>query len=1076
LKKGGAVDPDGHPTSFGRELNRFSALGSASAAVAIMYADRLSCVPEVMTILALLYEKALTGTRGLLLDRADWPDEWRFEAAERHRALASACEDEAELVLQVCAGWERSDVTAPPWSSSGARGDWARRWWVNDEVLRAAAESRREVLTALSPAMKEEVKRFVEPALVRRARGVIARAMAGLEHRREGDLFRPITAPPNGEGLAVLESSCLAGTPSDRVIPLFRRNPTVDDFHRISNLVAVEPWATEGLGGDVVPTSPEDAMRLLTLSSAHARPDTSKDVLGATMESWPAGLRALMTFAPVDGRLRVTELRQLCPPFPAPRAEADSDPAEGIAPQGTDVSEVETAVEADAAPELDTAWPARNSAIPDDEVLAKRAVLDSREVEAAEAACGVCRWCLAGMPEECATPSTGEDGPTVDLLEAWRQRATLRVDVSTPLVDSGDGALSDGWYEVVGYRITLTGEPVVVLRHDWRPPGDPRGPAVHPDLRPGEPVELVVGPTVRDHRDELLMFERADGLGRFLLREAPTSARRQDENGQIAVSLHRQYQGLLARLKLHKGATVVATAIPRKETGCYTVTFLDLLRQHLDASSEGHVEKFEVETKKGRMAVPFYPAVVTREANSRGYVEAQLLARDSTIGLVHGASFLTGESVGVEEPDKGTGILLRLSPATAVLSLRGVPLDPIRPIVDREPSLDLPLPDTDPYEEPDETTLEDAESSEAGLLALDKDEENTVGGVTSVLFARRPVPKYVARELCTVADAPAWSSSVWRFWAQSRHLNTNRAEPYRTGAPATDSIEFSAELREEASPPPRLSLEEAQERYPVGTTVDATVTGIGNGGARAWLRLPDGTKGTIVKGAAGSRGIADLREVLAVEAVVSAQVREVNYFKDAIQVELTMRDLVVPGSGLSLEEAQECYPAGTTVDATVTGFTRAQDRVFLALEDGTEAMVLKGDVGRGLVVRLSAVLARGDRLSGVVKAVSEHEGKPQVRMRLPSVNAPPLAAQLQECGLSVGSEVPGTVKNVVEYGLFVQVAEGVDNGLVHVSTLPGRSVLGFDVGTVVRVEILSAAENPKRAGAISLGLRYIGRV
>jgi len=138
--------------------------------------------------------------------------------------------------------------------------------------------------------------------------------------------------------------------------------------------------------------------------------------------------------------------------------------------------------------------------------------------------------------------------------------------------------------------------------------------------------------------------------------------------------------------------------------------------------------------------------------------------------------------------------------------------------------------------------------------------------------------------------------------------------------------------------------------------------------------------------------------------------------------------------------------------------------------------VLKGDVGRGLVVRLSAVLARGDRLSGVVKAVSEHEGKPQVRMRLPSVNAPPLAAQLQECGLSVGSEVPGTVKNVVEYGLFVQVAEGVDNGLVHVSTLPGRSVLGFDVGTVVRVEILSAAENPKRAGAISLGLRYIGRV
>ena len=71
-----------------------------------MYADRLGCVPEVATILALLHKKVLIGATGLLLDRPDWPDEWRFEASLRHRALRSACEDDAEFVLQLAAAWD----------------------------------------------------------------------------------------------------------------------------------------------------------------------------------------------------------------------------------------------------------------------------------------------------------------------------------------------------------------------------------------------------------------------------------------------------------------------------------------------------------------------------------------------------------------------------------------------------------------------------------------------------------------------------------------------------------------------------------------------------------------------------------------------------------------------------------------------------------------------------------------------------------------------------------------------------------------------------------------------------------
>ena len=53
LRTAGALDPTGDPTTFGKELSRLQVLGSTAAAMAVMYADRLACVPEVATILAL---------------------------------------------------------------------------------------------------------------------------------------------------------------------------------------------------------------------------------------------------------------------------------------------------------------------------------------------------------------------------------------------------------------------------------------------------------------------------------------------------------------------------------------------------------------------------------------------------------------------------------------------------------------------------------------------------------------------------------------------------------------------------------------------------------------------------------------------------------------------------------------------------------------------------------------------------------------------------------------------------------------------------------------------------------------
>ena len=883
LQKGGAVDQDGHPTSFGKELSRFSALGSASCAVAVMYADRLGCVPEVATLLALLHERPLTGPNALLMDRPQWPDEWRFEAACRHRAIASACEDDAELVLQLCAGWERADPGVPPWEPSQSRSLWARRWWINDEVLRTAAETRREILGSLSPAMKEEVKRFIEPALLRRARGAISRAMAGLEYRhvQSGTYQMVASSGADEEGLAILETSSTMTSFPDRMIPLTRRTTPADDVQRLSNIVVFEPWALEGM--DTRPTGPRDAMRLLALSARHARADTAKDVLGATIESWPAGRRMRVSFTCAsDGLRRVSGVHDLLEAFAGPDEQTVEEEVAAVVV----VDEDDTAPLEDAAPELDTSWPSLNPEEPDTEGLALRELLNSREIEAAEEACGSCPACLMGQPQDCSDKLADEPTPALDALAEWRERATLGIDVTAPLVEVRGGGLVDGsWYEVAGYRISQDLQPVVVLDEDWRVAGSTDAPGEHPDLVPGDIVQLVVGPKVRDHRDELRILNRADGRGRFLLREAHTAPRKQDEYGQLAVSLSRRHQGLLDRL--NEGVCLAATVVPRSQPGFVTATLLELLYQHFERGNSALMQRFEVAFRDGRRGeVPFYPAVVTSEPNRNHYVDVELLVRDSATGLVHGHAFAVAEGESAA-PSEGSPVWLRLSSEPAKLPLRGVRLDPIKALAEREPSLRIPEVDAEQLSDGDPTgETEQAVAGDDAAGASDAD----IGGLDTVLLSRRPVPRYVARSLVDLCDDRHWEHKVWRFWAQSRHLRGDREDPYRAGESAAP-VEYAAELRPEVPPAPVLTLDEARDIYRKGSAVEATVKNVADDGRRAWLYLADGTDATVASRAVGARGVVNLRGVLEDGVTLNAKVADVREHRGRIQVDLDLSDM-----------------------------------------------------------------------------------------------------------------------------------------------------------------------------------------
>lgn len=89
-----------------------------------------------------------------------------------------------------------------------------------------------------------------------------------------------------------------------------------------------------------------------------------------------------------------------------------------------------------------------------------------------------------------------------------------------------------------------------------------------------------------------------------------------------------------------------------------------------------------------------------------------------------------------------------------------------------------------------------------------------------------------------------------------------------------------------------------------------------------------------------------------------------------------------------------------------------------------------------------------------------------------SVSAPPtIASDVWHAAAAkhpVGSVVRGVVHNVTNYGLFVEIAAGID-GLVH-TTDPGLALLGVpDVGAEVNVRIDLFDSARRRVGLALVG-------
>ena len=1080
LRAGGAVDNDGHPTSFGKELTRFQGLGSTASAIAIMYADRLACVPEVATAIALLEDTRLIGQRGLLLDDFDWPDDWRLEAAERHRGLASLCDDDAELALVIMAAWERADPACPPWDDSPRRRDWARKWWVNHSVLLEAAAKRQDVLAALSPAMKEDVRRFVEPALISRARGVLTRAMAAniFTKSAEGE-YQPSSTLSTDREVAVetlptptqletpvgaasrrfaIEEDELVRPGAEHLVAMRRRESKFDN--RISSLVIAQEWAMTRLD-ERQPSSAVDAVRMLTLAAKYAPADAAKSAALRYLENWPVGQRFRLNLTTVGNAIRATAIEDPIPPFPRPRTREER----GVGPSN------KGAGRARARSRLAFGEEDRNGTTDDltteirleprrgynDEGSERAALLKADRETGVLQGCGQCFPCRDDRPEDCERQSVpAQPGRREDLVASWRSKVESDGDLARPrvVVDSEASFDSEGWYEVTGYVRDDDGY-IVKLRPDWRR-GRATNAGQHPDLKAGDPIEVRVGRLLRHHGGSLRAFDRTDGEGRFILAEAwGRYDSEQVRRREIAVSLHRGSTGLLDGLTPE--AVVTATVVPARAEGTLTITLLELLHQHWSKAQPGRGASNEVldRSRRNQRTEKVYTAVVESAPNANGYATARLLHQDSQLGVVHRFDFKVSPKqdknavdteasedeasiVDVPQFNPGDPIMIKLKSDRAQLDVSGLSIDRLRAIeakqagqitIDGLPTMDelFPKRASTSRGKPQARTGGAHQTDSEIENSIDEDELDEEDLAPSGTFVRakteKPLSRSAAVDLVDLNDEPDWPNEVWSFWARTHHLQVDDRAPILPGT-LTEVFEVAAKVRIETTTP------EAQQRarwasfiveHPVHSTVDCVVKSLSGGGVS--VELADGIEGFIPKGELSwASRVTHPDQVVAVGDRLFALLQSVS--EPPAKPQLSVKAL----KSDPFEGFKESFPPGSRVSGVIDG--RIEHFVFVDLGGDVDGSIHISELDHLHVSTAETFSEIGATIEVEVLSFDDEARKVGLS-RKKTLPHPYIVYKAQH---AVGDKVEVTVERVSKTHVNVRHSNGAP-GVIHVSNL-----------------------------------------
>jgi small subunit ribosomal protein S1 len=245
------------------------------------------------------------------------------------------------------------------------------------------------------------------------------------------------------------------------------------------------------------------------------------------------------------------------------------------------------------------------------------------------------------------------------------------------------------------------------------------------------------------------------------------------------------------------------------------------------------------------------------------------------------------------------------------------------------------------------------------------------------------------------------------------------------------------------------------ERYPIGQKVKGKIVNLTDYGA--FVELENGVEGLIhVSEMSWTQKVKHPSKIVSVGEVVEAVVLSVDPDKKRIslgmkQVEPNPWDVIA-----------EKYPEGTVIEGKIKNIT--DFGLFIGIDEGIDGLVHISDISWIKRIRHpSELYKKGQEIQAKVL----HIDKDQERFSLgvKQLELDPWEEIPKK--YPTGSVVSGVITNVTDFGIFVEVEEGVE-GLVHVSEVSKEKIktpVGlFKVGDTISAKVINVAKKERRIG------------
>ncbi|UCG14962.1 MAG: 30S ribosomal protein S1 [Deltaproteobacteria bacterium] len=246
-----------------------------------------------------------------------------------------------------------------------------------------------------------------------------------------------------------------------------------------------------------------------------------------------------------------------------------------------------------------------------------------------------------------------------------------------------------------------------------------------------------------------------------------------------------------------------------------------------------------------------------------------------------------------------------------------------------------------------------------------------------------------------------------------------------------------------------------EERYPVANRVKGRVVSLTDYGA--FVELEPGIEGLIhVSEMSWTAKIRHPSKVVSVGDIVEAVVLSLN--KDNKRISLGMKQ-VEPNPW---DVIGEKYPVGTTIQGKIKNIT--DFGLFIGIDEGIDGLVHISDLSwTKRIKHPSELFKKGDEIQAIVLNIDKENERFSLGVK--QLTSDPWDDIPNR--YPVGSSVVGTVTNVTDFGLFVEIEEGIE-GLVHVSEISKEKIktpIGlFQEGQQVTAKVVNIGKEDRKIG------------